>query len=85
MTRGTVMFGRDAVKLSVERLFTAYRAVRDKCLGERLFRSYHHARECVQAWRIDYNMHCPHTGLGGLTPNDFATRSGGDHNMNRAS
>ena len=59
--------------------------LRGECLNERLFRSYLHARESIEAWRIDYNMHRPHTSLGGLTPNEFATRSGGDHNMNRAS
>ncbi|MBU2486186.1 MAG: IS3 family transposase, partial [Alphaproteobacteria bacterium] len=36
-------------------------------------------------WRNDYNLHRPHTSLDGLTPNEFATRSAMDHNVNRAS
>lgn len=59
--------------------------LRDECLNEHLFRSYRHAREIIEEWRIDYNLHRPHTSLDGLTPNEFATRSRMDHNVNRAS
>jgi len=59
--------------------------LRDECLNEHLFRSYRHAREIIEEWRIDYNYHRPHTSLDGLTPNEFATRSRKDHNVNRAS
>jgi putative transposase len=58
--------------------------LRDECLNEHLFRSYRHAREIIADWRIDYNLHRPHTSLDGLTPNEFATRSKTDHNVNRA-
>ncbi len=39
--------------------------------------------EIIADWRIDYNLHRPHTSLGGLTPNEFTTRSAMDHNVNR--
>lgn len=59
--------------------------LRDECLNEYLFRSYRHAREIIEEWRIDYNLHRPHTSLGGLTPNEFAIRSRKNNNVNRAS
>jgi putative transposase len=31
----------------------------------------------------DFNAHRPHTSLGGLTPNEFETRSRTDHTENR--
>src|SRR4051812_22584546 len=43
----------------------------------------HAARQIIEAWRIDYNHHRPHTSLRGLTPNEFATRSTKDHTENR--
>ena len=55
---------------------------RDECLNEHLFRSLPHARRIVDAWRADYNTCRPHTSLGGLTPNEFATRSRQDQNQN---
>lgn len=58
--------------------------LRDECLNEHLFRSYLHARKIIEEWRIDYNLNRPHTSLDGLTPNEFATRSQQDHNVNRA-
>jgi putative transposase len=59
--------------------------LRDECLNEHLFRSYRHAREIIEDWRIDYNLHRPHTSLDGLTPNEFANQSRMDHNVNKAS
>lgn len=56
---------------------------RDECLNEHLFRNLPSARRPIEAWRIDYNHHRPHTSIRGLTPNPFATRSPWDHNMNR--
>ena len=48
---------------------------RDECLNEHLFASLPAARRIIEEWRIDYNARRPHTSLGGLTPNEFATRS----------
>jgi putative transposase len=56
---------------------------RDECLNEYLFRSLPAARRLIEEWRIDYNACRPHTSLGGLTPNEFATRSRRDHIENR--
>ena len=56
---------------------------RDECLNEHLFRSLPAARDIIENWRIDYNARRPHTSLGGLTPNEFATRSRTDHIENR--
>ena len=56
---------------------------RDECLNEHLFRSLPAARRLIEEWRIDYNAHRPHSSLGGLTPNEFATRSRADHIENR--
>jgi putative transposase len=57
--------------------------LRDECLNEHLFTSYHHARDIIEGWRHDYNNHRPHTSLDGLTPKEFTTRSKKDHNQNR--
>lgn len=55
---------------------------RDECLNEHVFRNLPAVRLIVEAWRIDYNLHRPHTSLGGLTPNEFAARSRQDQNQN---
>ncbi len=50
---------------------------RNEGLNEHMFRNL------LEEWRTDYNAHRPHTSLGGLTPNEFATRSRTDHSENR--
>jgi putative transposase len=55
--------------------------LRDECLNEHLFQSLPAARRIIEAWRAEYNTHRPHTSLGGLTPNEFATRSRRDHDQ----
>ena len=57
--------------------------LRDECLNEHLFASYRQAQTIIEDWRIDYNQNRPHTGLNGLTPNEFAKRSSLDQNLNR--
>jgi len=56
---------------------------RDECLNEHMFRNLPTARRLIEEWKMDYNAHRPHTSLGGLTPNEFATRSRTDHIENR--
>ncbi|MCW5731001.1 MAG: integrase core domain-containing protein [Alphaproteobacteria bacterium] len=53
-------------------------------LRHRLFRSYRHAGQIIEERRLDYNLNRPHASLDGLTPNEFAYRSGTDHNVNSA-
>jgi transposase InsO family protein len=56
---------------------------RDECFNEHSFRGLQMARRIIEAWRVDYNTRRPHTSIGGLTPDEFATRSRQDHNQNR--
>ena len=46
--------------------------VRDECLNEHWFASLTEARSLIEAWRIDYNRHRPHSSLGNKTPEEFA-------------
>lgn len=46
--------------------------LRDECLNEHLFDGLDDARRIIEAWRIDYNTHRPHTSLGGLAPLTYA-------------
>nr|WP_152338434.1 IS3 family transposase [Pseudorhizobium flavum] len=46
--------------------------LRDELLNEILFSSLIHARSALSNWRSDYNHHRPHSGLGWLTPAEFA-------------
>jgi putative transposase len=47
---------------------------RDECLNETLFSSLTEARDRISAWKEDYNSQRPHSSLGNLTPNEFATQ-----------
>lgn len=46
--------------------------LRDELLNETLFSSLIHARSELSNWRGDYNEHRPHSGLGWMTPAEFA-------------
>jgi putative transposase len=45
---------------------------RDEKLNDTLFSSLHQARVELATWKNDYNHHRPHSGLGWLTPSEFA-------------
>ena len=45
---------------------------RDECLNEHWFVGLDHAREVIEAWRLDYNDVRPHSALDNLTPAAFA-------------
>jgi putative transposase len=47
---------------------------RDECLNEHLFVTIDEARAEIEKWRIDYNTARPHSGLGKLTPEEFAQK-----------
>ena len=45
---------------------------RDECLNESWFVSLADARRTIEAWRIDYNVARPHSGLADRTPEEYA-------------
>jgi len=45
--------------------------LRDKCLNLHQFLSLDDARDRIESWRMDYNLHRPHGSLGHLTPREF--------------
>jgi len=49
--------------------------LRDECLNVQQFESLGDARAKIEAWRVDYNQHRPHSSLGHLTPKEFLMRS----------
>lgn len=46
--------------------------LRDEKLNETLFSTLHQARVELANWRNDYNTNRPHSGIGWLTPSEFA-------------
>jgi putative transposase len=46
--------------------------LRDEKLNDTLFSTLNQARAELATWRTDYNNHRPHSGLGWLTPSEFA-------------
>ena len=46
--------------------------LRDEKLNDTLFTTLHQARVELTTWENDYNHHRPHSGLGWLTPSEFA-------------
>lgn len=48
--------------------------LRDECLNVHQFTSVADARAKIEAWRLDYNQHRPHSSLGQLTPNEFVAQ-----------
>jgi len=48
---------------------------RDECLNEHWFVDLHDARRTIETYRRDYNSYRPHSSLGGLTPEEFASRA----------
>ena len=45
---------------------------REECLDQCWFSSLAEARRIIEAWRLDYNEHRPHTSLRMRTPAAFA-------------
>jgi putative transposase len=48
--------------------------LRDECLNVEQFWTIEDARQKIEAWRHDYNHRRPHSSLGHLTPNEFASQ-----------
>jgi len=59
--------------------------LRDECLNVTQFLSIDDARGKIEAWRIDYNAHRPHSSLGNLTPSEFAEKRQGNRTSEVAS
>jgi putative transposase len=49
--------------------------LRDECLNANQFLSIDDARSKIEAWRVDYNLHRPHSSLGQLTPREYLNGS----------
>jgi putative transposase len=47
---------------------------RNECLNDNVFVSLNSARNIIEDWRLDYNSERPHSSLGNMTPEEFATR-----------
>lgn len=58
--------------------------LRDECLNVNQFVSLDDARAKIEAWRIDYNQHRPHSSLGNLTPSEYATQRQDNHRASEA-
>lgn len=50
--------------------------LRDECLNAQQFLSIDDARSKIEAWRVDYNLHRPHSSLGQLSPREYLKRTG---------
>ena len=48
--------------------------LRDECLNVHQFASLAEAQHIIETWRLDYNVHRPHSSLGHLTPNEFVAQ-----------
>lgn len=48
--------------------------LRDECLNANQFLSIEDARSKIEAWRTDYNLHRPHSGLGNVSPAEWLKR-----------
>jgi putative transposase len=49
---------------------------RDECLNMNWFENLADARRKIEAWRVDYNQHRPHSSLAYRTPKEFARQGG---------
>ncbi len=47
--------------------------LRDECLNQNWFKNITHAREIISLWREEYNHERPHSALGNLTPQEYAS------------
>lgn len=49
---------------------------RRDCLDAHWFEDLAHARRVIESWRLDFNHHRPHSGVGDLAPAEFAALHG---------
>ena len=48
--------------------------LRKECLNQHYFTSLEEAQRLIEAWRLEYNQFRPHSSIGGLTPDAFASK-----------
>ena len=48
---------------------------RDECLNEHWFLTLAHARQVIEAWRVEYNTERTHSSLGDVTPHEYAAQA----------
>ena len=48
--------------------------LRKECLNQHYFTSLEEAQRLIEAWRMEYNQFRPHSSIGGLTPDAFASQ-----------
>jgi hypothetical protein len=70
---GLVGLGRSTCRYQARRAdWPALRErLRNECLNEHWFIGLPHARQIVEAWRVDYNAIRPHSSLGNVSPTEF--------------
>jgi putative transposase len=49
--------------------------LREECLHEQVFVSLDNARDQIEQWPVAYSRERPHSGLGNLTPEEFAAKN----------
>jgi len=49
--------------------------LREECLNQHVVVSLDDARSKIEKWRIEYHRERPHSSLGNLTPEEFASRA----------
>ena len=49
--------------------------LRDECLNANQFLSIVDAKSKIEAWRVEYNVHRPHSSLGQLSPKEYLQRA----------
>jgi putative transposase len=66
----TIYYPLTSPQLSIIESFNG--KLRDECLNENWFKNLSEAREIIENWRINYNQSRPHSGLGYMTPSEYA-------------
>ena len=49
--------------------------LRYECLNANQFLSIEDARSKIESWRVEYNVHRPHSSLGQLSPKEYLQRA----------
>ena len=81
-TRGVVLdFSRPGKPTDNAHVEAFHGTLRRECLSQHWFLDLEDAKRTLEAWRLDYNNHRPHSALGQMPPAQF--RGGGDFTQGR--